>query len=358
MTIIHPSPTTAAAVAPPAHGGDLHRAAERYGIPLQNWLDLSAALNPTPYPLDALDIASCHRLPTDMAALLDAARAYYGARHLVALPGSQAAIQWLPLLRPTGTVAVPSMGYREHWFRWQWAGHRMVSYDAGDVAMIDALVADRSTDVLVVINPNNPTGDRLAPDQLLRWRKRLAARGGWLVLDEAFADTDPARSLAGYSHLPGLVILRSLGKFFGLPGLRCGFALCDVALADRLSVAVGPWPLSGPALVAATRALSDQGWQRQARLRLATTRDRNGELLAPVLVRWGGAVTVADLFISGRLPLPSARALQDQLAGAGIWTRLVEAEPLALLRWGLVDPADRQTWARYSAALMTASPAQ
>src|SRR5699024_8430797 len=149
---------------PPVHGGDLHRAAERYGRPLsitrpeQAWLDLSAALNPRPYPLPTASSAANWRLPGDLEPLLQAARDYYGAAQAVALPGSQAAIQWLPVLRPRGRVAVPGIGYREHWFRWQWAGHAVVTYHPGDTTAIDALLSadgDAAVDVLVVINPNN-----------------------------------------------------------------------------------------------------------------------------------------------------------------------------------------------------------
>lgn len=343
---------------PPRHGGDLHRAAQRYAIPAEAWLDLSAALNPAPYPLDTLDLDSCHRLPSEMKSLIEAAQRYYGARHLVVLPGSQAAIQWLPLLRPAGSVAVPSLGYREHGFRWQWAGHRVLTYEAGDAGGIDALVADPATDVVVVINPNNPTGDRFPAGRLLRWREQLAMRGGWLLVDEAFADTAPEQSVASESHLPGLVVLRSLGKFFGLPGLRCGFALCEARLAERLTIAVGPWPLSGPTLMAATQALNDRAWQQRTRSALTAIRDRNAELLAPLVARWGGTVRIADLFISGLLPEARALRLQHSLARRGIWTRLVDGQPNALLRWGLVDPADKRVWQRYSTALSEAVPDQ
>lgn len=353
-------------VEPPVHGGDLHRAAERYGRPLtltapeQAWLDLSAALNPRPYPLPSADITRNWQLPGDLEPLLQAARDYYGAAQAVALPGSQAAIQWLPLLRPRGRVAVPSVGYREHGFRWQWAGHAVVTYDPADAAGIDALLSvegEAAVDVLVVINPNNPSGDCHAPTQLLGWRERLAARGGWLVVDEAFADCEPALSVAAASDRPGLVVLRSLGKFFGLPGVRCGFALCDAELVARLTVAVGPWPLAAQSVEAALTALTDRRWQTAARqqLRAMATANRN------VLRRAFAAAPQAgcDLFTTVRLSRACATEWQARLGEAGIWTRLIELDAgssarrtdQALLRFGLVDPDREVFWRRYVAAL-------
>src|SRR5690606_32950192 len=113
----------------PQHGGDVLAASRHYGIALADWLDLSAALNPEPYPLPAVAASSFHRLPEE-GALLQAAHAYYlpgapgnGDAHIVAAAGSQQLIQMLPLLREPCRVAVPSIGYREHAFRWQLAGH-------------------------------------------------------------------------------------------------------------------------------------------------------------------------------------------------------------------------------------------
>ncbi|MBS7676289.1 aminotransferase class I/II-fold pyridoxal phosphate-dependent enzyme, partial [Vibrio cholerae] len=82
-----------------------------------------------------------------------------------------------------------------------------------------------SLDVLVVVNPNNPTGLSLSPQRLLDWHSRLAQRGGWLVVDEAFIDVTPDLSLASHADQVGLIVLRSFGKFFGLAGVRLGFVL-------------------------------------------------------------------------------------------------------------------------------------
>ncbi len=77
----------------------------------------------------------------------------------------------------------------------------------------------------------------------------------------------------------GLIVLRSLGKFFGIAGVRCGFTFCDEIIRERLSVAVGPWAVSGPALHIATQALTDRVWQSAMRAQLLAISTSNGDLL-------------------------------------------------------------------------------
>lgn len=338
---------------PPEHGGDLARAIARYGIEAQAWLDLSAAINPEPYPIAALADDIFQRLPEDDGALLRAAAAYYFSRPgaqaaLVAAPGSQALIQWLPLLRARCRVAVPAIGYREHAFRWRWAGHELIEYDPRARDAIDGVLS-RSIDVLVVINPNNPLADRCDATRLLGWLRTLQRRGGWLVVDEAFADAEPAHSMAAHVGEPGLIVLRSLGKFFGLAGVRCGFALCAREFARPLQTALGPWPLSGPAAALARRALLDAAWQRDARSRLQMHSRACAELLAQVF--GADRVRHTALFASVELPAATAANVQDWLARDGIWVRLVGLDAdTALLRFGLAAVAT-PSWRRLQSAL-------
>lgn len=340
----------------PRHGGDVAAASRRYGIAPAQWLDLSAALNPEPYPLPPLPAGCFQQLP-EYEGLLAAARDYYLPRQadtecLVVAAGSQALIQALPLLRPACRVAVPAVGYREHAFRWQLAGHSVVEYDPLGPMAVDVLLAE-GVDVLVVINPNNPLASEIAPQRLQGWLTQLQRRGGWLVVDEAFADATPALSLASLLPQPGLVLLRSVGKFFGLAGIRCGFALCDQALAAQLRLALGPWPLSGPAVVAAMHALDDVDWQRRTRPRLRAAANACADLLASLFRHRGGEILRGALFNSVRLPLAAAQQVQEQLAEQAVWVRLL---PLpggeqALLRFGLVTPAQPERWQRFQDGL-------
>ena len=97
----------------------------------------------------------------------------------------------------------------------------------------------------------------------------LRAHGGLLVVDEAFMDAAPSgASLAADVSGGNIVVLRSFGKFFGLAGLRLGFALAAPKIAARLSAMLGPWAVSGPALAIGAKALADAAWIKKTRIRL------------------------------------------------------------------------------------------
>ncbi|UHD15756.1 threonine-phosphate decarboxylase CobD [Thiocapsa bogorovii] len=323
------------------HGGRLREAAARYGIPVQDWLDLSTGINPDGWPVPEVPGTAWSRLPEEDDGLEEAAARCYGAPRLLAVAGSQAAIQALPKLRVPGRVGVPMVGYQEHAQAWQRAGHRLVRLDDGDLGKESGAGLD-SLDVLIVINPNNPTGRAWPVSRLLDWHARLAARGGWLVVDEAFMDTTPQDSLAPFTDRPGLIVLRSLGKFYGLAGVRVGFVLGAVHLREALRSQLGPWTLSGPARHVARLALADSPWQEATRasLRRASVR------LATLLSDYGLAPTGgSDLFQWVRTA--EARYIQDRLAGMGVWVRRFETPPS--LRFGL--PGAETGWARLESGL-------
>lgn len=321
------------------HGGRLRAAAQRYGIPLTDWLDLSTGIAPEPWPLPAIPAEAWARLPEDDDGLEAAACAAYGAAHALAVAGSQAAIQALPRLLPRGRAGVLALSYAEHARAWQDAGHALVRLSA---AQIDAALGD--LDALVLANPNNPTGERFSVEQLLGWHARLAARGGLLLVDEAFIDCTPQDSLAAYSDRPGLVVLRSFGKFFGLAGIRLGFVLAEASLLARLREALGPWPVSGPARTVGLQALGAA--QAGARLRRAAELQRQGTALADLL-RAHGLPPAGGTALFQWLPHPDAAQLHDFLARRGILVRRFEAP--ASLRFGL--PGSEADWQRLAQAL-------
>jgi len=322
------------------HGGNLREAQRRYGG--TDWIDLSTGINPLGYPAPPLAPDAWLRLPEPDPALLDAACAYYGAARLLPVAGTQAAIQALPRLRPPSRVTVTTPTYAEHARHWSRHGHVLRETP---FARLDDVVDD--TDVLVVCNPNNPTGATIAPERLLAWHARLAARGGWLVVDEAFGDTVPALSIAAHADRPGLVVLRSVGKFFGLAGLRLGFVAADAALLASLADLLGPWSVSGPAQQVATAALRDRDWQRATAARLA----RDGDRMRALLARHGFAAQGTPLF--HWWPDPRPEALHDHLARRAIWVRLFPAAARGI-RIGL--PAREAQWQRLEQALQDWTP--
>lgn len=237
------------------HGGALDAAIARHGGTRADWLDLSTGINPAPPPLPALDTSLFQRLPEASleAAAITAARRFYGAPEpadIVASPGSQALISALPHLVAPTTVAILEPTYSEHRAAFEQAGHRVVGLST------PGEIPDAAT-IVVVVNPNNPDGRVFDMRDLLALAARLSSKGGLLVVDEAFADVEPRQSLAGATGRPGLLVHRSFGKFFGLAGLRLGFALTDDALAETLRRRLGAWATSGPALAVGAAFLGD-----------------------------------------------------------------------------------------------------
>ena len=321
----------------PEHGGNLGEATRRFGEPEGGWLDLSTGINPVPYPSPDPAAADWHRLPDGGDGLLETASAYYGTAELVAVPGSQAAIQALPRLRLGCRVAVLWPTYAEHAYRWERAGHRVERVTAEQLE-----AASDEVDVLVVAQPNNPDGRHFAPEYLRHLRRRLARREGWLVVDEAFADAWPGLSLAPDAGEPGLVVLRSLGKFFGLAGARLGFVASHRAVRAGLTEELGPWAVAGPARAAGRTALADGDWQHRTRATLGAAAERmNGLLGEHGLAPAGGT----DLF--RWVPTAAAADWRDRLARHGVWVRRFE-EPSGL-RFGL--PGSEAQWGRLEAAL-------
>jgi len=317
----------------PTHGGDLGLAEARFGSPAQGWLDLSTGISPFAYPIPPLSADAWQRLPglAEDLALREAAAAAYGIDDpdfLATAPGSQALLQILPRLRPFSQVAVIGPTYGEYSRCFSMAGHHVLPMETLD-RTLDA-------DVVVVCNPNNPDGRKHDTARLLELAEGLNARGGLLLVDEAFCDTAPDLSLAPHVR-PGMVVLRSLGKFFGLAGMRLGFAVAEPQLARLLRQALGPWAVGGPVVEVGRTALSDAEWIAGQRKRLA----QESALLNSLLGR-AGLSSVGGTSLFTLVNAPRAWALFEYLGQQGILARPFSTAP-RWLRFGLPpDEAGRQ----------------
>lgn len=319
------------------HGGNLREAAIRFGRPLEDWLDLSTGINPQPYPAPAPSAHAWHRLPEPDPALVKAAQDYYGAPRMLPVAGTQTAIQALPRVRAHARVVVSAPSYAEHAHAWTQAGYavREVPYERLEQNLDEA-------EVMVVCNPNNPTGTMVAPELLLAWAQRLAARGGWLVVDEAFGDVVPQASVAHWSGRRGLIVLRSVGKFFGLAGLRLGFVAAEESLLSQLADLIGPWPVSGPAQDIGSAALRDRAWQDAMRVQLQHSGKRLQQLLASHAIHSSGTA------LFQWWPQSRPQAYHRHMAEHGIWVRLF-VDKACGIRLGL--PPDEAGWQRLQRAL-------
>lgn len=319
------------------HGGRLRRAARQYGIPESDWLDLSTGINPNGWPVPVIPDEVWQRLPQDDDGLDAAARDYYGTTKLLAVAGSQAAIQALPMLLPPAQVALVAPSYAEHAHAWRRNGHKVSTMPAAEIQR-----AAETAQVVVIINPNNPTGKLFSRAELLSMQASLSARNGWLVVDEAFVDATPAHSLASLCPLPGLILLRSLGKFFGLAGARVGFVLAEKAVLHPLAELLGPWTIAAPSRHVAAQALRDTAWQDATRNALLPASQRLADLLST-----SGLPPSGGNGLFQWVCCEDAANVHKQLAQQGILTRLYDAPHS--VRFGL--PRDEAQWARLAEAL-------
>ena len=315
------------------HGGNLDQAQQRFGGRAEDWIDLSTGINRLPYPVGEVSSRAWSALPSraEIEALHQAARhAYRTSAAIVGLGGAQAVIQLLPQLAPPGRVRILAPTYNEY------AGVLSVAgWEVQEVGELDALAG---ADLAIVVNPNNPDGRCHTPKDLLA----LLPRVGRLVIDESFADVAPQLSLASEDR-PGLLILRSFGKFYGLAGLRLGFALGNSSDIARIAAMSGPWPVSGAAIAIGCRALRDDAWAEATSARLARDCVR-----LDGMVRSQGWTLVGGTQLFRLYGTPDAFAAREKLARRQIWSRVFAREP-TWLRLGL--PGSESEWTRLAEAL-------
>lgn len=296
------------------HGGDLADA-RRHAPDVADWLDLSTGINPHAYPA-SVPPETLTRLPQAeaLARLVDTARRAYRVPEeaaIVAAPGTQALISLLPRLLKVRRVAVVGPTYAEH-----------AAAFARSAAVATVPSLDPTADLTIVVNPNNPDGRLTPPRALVAFAARAAADRPALVVDEAYADLLPDLTVAG---APGTLVLRSFGKFYGLPGIRLGFAIGAPGLVARIAEALGPWAVSGPALAIGAAALADTDWANAMRRRLADERVALDAVLAEA-----GLPVVGGTDLFRLVTHPDAARLQAALARHGVWTRAFADAPQRL----------------------------
>jgi cobalamin biosynthesis protein CobC len=313
---------------PADHGGGIDAAVALYGGSRDDWVDLSTGINPHPYPFRDLSVRDWATLPDIAAAagLNRAARSFWAVPDgaaVLAAPGASSLIARIPVLRPPGRANIPSPTYNEH---------------ARAFAAESWQIVDGTCDAKVLVHPNNPDG---------RIWKADDAGAAMTIIDESFCDVLPEASLIQLATRPGTIILKSFGKFWGLAGLRLGFAIGDPAIITRLAQMLGPWPVSGPALKIGTEALCDTLWADETRLRLANDAARLDAMMAARNVIPVGGTTLFRLY-----DVATAKNWQDHLARQHIWTRIFPYNP-RWIRLGL--PGTEAHWARLAQALKDAA---
>ncbi|WP_109466082.1 threonine-phosphate decarboxylase [Albibacillus kandeliae] len=315
---------TDATATPRDHGGGLDAAIARFGGDRADWIDLSTGINPRPYKITGF-------APTDWTALPDrnafarletAARRFWRipqAAAVLAAPGASALIARIPALAPAARVRIEIPTYNEHAASFALQGWEVVE--------------DGAAEARVMVHPNNPDG---------RLWTEADVGGGLTVIDESFCDVMPGASLVHLAAQERVVVLKSFGKFWGLAGLRLGFAIATPATIARLGDLIGPWAVSGPALRIGAQALSNPAWAEDTRARLAQDALRLDAMMARAGAGRAGGTDLFRLY-----DVDDAVAWQERLARHCIWTRVFPYSE-RFLRLGLPDG---EGWQQLDAAL-------
>jgi len=315
------------------HGGRLSEAQARYGG--DDWIDLSTGISPLMWPgaeAVALDWRALPE-PGALAALEEAAAAHFGVdpAHVCTVPGSEMGLRLVGrMLDLPGRWLTPS--YRTHGEIFS-QGHAVRNGEEAQGRV-----------GLLLANPNNPDGRIVAPDRLRQWLDGLERTGGWLIVDEAYADAVPQYSLAAeVGDGRRLILLRSFGKFFGLAGVRLGFLVGPRAIMAQARRLIGDWPVSTAAIAFGRAAYRDRLWIAEARAVQQAGAARMDALLARQGMKARGQCPLFRL-IEGQ----DGAALFERLARHAILSRPFE-ENSGWLRLGL--PGDESAWARLGRAL-------
>jgi len=320
------------------HGGQLQAASQQYNIPVDDWLDLSTGISPFAYPLPPVPTKCWQRLPETNDGLEAAAANYYGSSFLLPVSGSQEAIQRLPTLFSRGQrVGIIKPAYHSHQQAWKDAGHKINELTSCE---IDQQLPN--LDVLILVNPINPSAESFSSETIMHWHEQLVRRGACLIIDEAFMDATPEQTAICKFPKPGLIVLRSIGKFFGLAGVRLGFVWAEIKILEQLASKQDDWSVSHPARWAGAMALQDTPWQQQQKKKLVDSSERLKNLLEKAFKT---RVDHTDLFAYFRHK--QAKLYHQKLACHGVLCRLFE-DPTAL-RFGL--PGSEEQWCRLKDAL-------
>jgi cobalamin biosynthetic protein CobC len=303
------------------HGGDLGWAMETYGGHKEDWLDLSTGINRRSYPF-SIDhaLADVRELPseTDLKSCLEAARMAYQCQDgltIAAGPGTQILINSLPHILEPSQCYIAEPTYSEHRGAMELAG-----VPCSGFASIDDIFArnigERSC--VIVVNPNNPDGRILSPSKSLELADHLQESNSTLIIDEAFSDIDPEQSILPHlNSQSNIIVLRSFGKFFGLAGVRLGFAIGGHEIVSKINIFHGPWAVSSVALKIGSQALSDLEWQKQEREFLGHWSE---QLKACLIDHQLSVIGGTNLYLL--VQSENARDLHKHLARQHIWSRI------------------------------------
>ena len=317
-----------------AHGGRVYEAARRWGIDPGEVIDFSANINPLGPPKGVLTAIDNALLPSNLRAYPDA-NTFVSAlanRHRVVpdeiVVGSGTAALMFAVLHaivPKRVLVLePAFGeylracaaVKAEVATWRLSAEN--SFTPNFASLVRA-VKEGQFDLLILNSPHNPTGALYPREELLSLVDAAEEQNVAIMLDEAFIDYAPQASLASLAATKlHLIVLRSLTKFYAIPALRIGYAVCGAQLANRVREQIDPWSVSTVALEAGRAALDEGEFATESR----RTNEMAREEFAGALRGIGLQVfPSAANFLLAKLPFGSGAGLEGWLEAERILIR-------------------------------------
>jgi threonine-phosphate decarboxylase len=274
--------------APRTHGGNIYEAARRYDIAEKRILDFSSNANPLG-PSSAATraakraLALMGRYPDpETAGLRKAVARYFGLKsdHAVCGAGASGLLHLIPRVFRPKKVLIPVPTFTEYAASVRDAGGEAVplllkEHNGFRVDPIEMSFALKGMDMAILCNPNNPTGMLIPKAEMLEIARYALDQGVRLIVDESFMDYAESESIVKDAvQTPHIICVRSFDAFFGLPGIRAGYAVANEATAAVIREGQEPWTLNIPAEQAAIAALNDWGYIKRTRRLVQGERDR------------------------------------------------------------------------------------
>lgn len=276
----------------PAHGGQLRELAAEFGVPEASLLDFSASIHPHP-PSDRVVDTLCAALRA-RAILTTYPDMHYGALKEAIAAYAQVSVQAIAIdsgvmpllaaalcaLRPHRCL-VPVPAFAEYCKVLDTCGVECCAFTSTqetgfslESARMAASLKASGAQAVLLANPQSPSGRLIPAEELLRLHEAASALGAITIVDEAFIDYAPQDSLVPWAaRIPGLIVLRSLTKFFAMPGLRVAYAVSCPETRTAMESRIPAWPVGSIAAEAARMVLQDQPSIIQTRVTNATERD-------------------------------------------------------------------------------------
>ena len=314
-------------------GGNIQAAMQRYELDWKRIIDFSSNVNPLGPSSAAVraakkSLSSIDRYPDPVSTQLRKAIArYHGIApdHVLCGSGSLSLIHLVPRVFKPKKVLIPVPTFAAYAVAAEAAGSEVVlsrlkERDGFHVDPVEMAFAFKGMDMAFLCNPNNPTGQNVPKQEMMEIMGYALQQRTILVIDEAFMDFLNAESMVKEAvQASRIICLRAFTKFFGMPGLRTGYAISDESTAAELREFQEPWTVSIPAERAAIAALDDWGYIKKTRRLIEKERGRmlSALRLLPGVETYPGSAN----FILFKLVSGDAYMIREKLGHRGILVR-------------------------------------